>query len=596
MGIHVTSYKTRKPLVSVSLELLLGQCPRIELVKLLFILTDFVTMAAPPSALPHCKELEKKVFNDPIHGHIRLHPLLVKIIDTPQFQRLRYIKQLGGNCFVYPGGSHSRFEHSIGVAHLAGKLVEKLQHDQPKLKITTEDVLCVKIAGLCHDLGHGPFSHVWGIKVIPGMREGKPEWEHEQGSLKMFDYLIEQNHLMEEFKKYDLSDKTDDIVFIKELIDPKEMSYRDKSTDSAKLIEDWPHKGRTVEKSFLYEIVANKRNKVDVDKWDYFKRDCHHLGLTCVFDIDRAMQFIRVLKPDGERLQICFRDKEARNIFQMFQTRELLHRHVYKHKTTRLIEDMLAKALILADQSGLFTIPTGRIDENGTVVEKKMSEFTDKPMYGPDEELYTNLTDHVFQLILSTSVSEEDSRESAKKLKEAKDILVKLQKRELYKFLGEVPLSSNLDTILQDFLKDSAITEEDVFLDEVSFDFGMKEKNPFDHIMFFPKHHDQDEEPEPDWIELADVSSFLPAKFKEIVVRFYCKNADKFDEAKSVFKKWAEKYRTQLRSKDKQGGATPDAENGQQHDEEKDNQSATPDKNGPGEKQLADPSRRKIQF
>ena len=70
----------------------------------------------------------------------------------------------------------------------------------------------------------------------------------------MFDYLIEQNHLMEEFKKYDLSDKTDDIVFIKELIDPKEMSYRDKSTDSAKLIEDWPHKGRTVEKSFLYEV------------------------------------------------------------------------------------------------------------------------------------------------------------------------------------------------------------------------------------------------------------------------------------------------------------------------------------------------------
>ena len=56
----------------------------------------------------------QKVFNDPIHGHIRLHPLLVKIIDTPQFQRLRYIKQLGGCYFVYPGASHNRFEHSIG--------------------------------------------------------------------------------------------------------------------------------------------------------------------------------------------------------------------------------------------------------------------------------------------------------------------------------------------------------------------------------------------------------------------------------------------------------------------------------------------------
>ena len=56
----------------------------------------------------------QKVFNDPIHGHIRLDPLLVKIIDTRQFQRLRYIKQLGGCYFVYPGASHNRFEHSIG--------------------------------------------------------------------------------------------------------------------------------------------------------------------------------------------------------------------------------------------------------------------------------------------------------------------------------------------------------------------------------------------------------------------------------------------------------------------------------------------------
>ena len=55
-----------------------------------------------------------QVFNDPIHGHIELHPLMVKIIDTPQFQRLRYIKQLGGCYWVFPGAAHNRFEHSIG--------------------------------------------------------------------------------------------------------------------------------------------------------------------------------------------------------------------------------------------------------------------------------------------------------------------------------------------------------------------------------------------------------------------------------------------------------------------------------------------------
>ncbi|XP_026187308.1 deoxynucleoside triphosphate triphosphohydrolase SAMHD1-like [Mastacembelus armatus] len=94
-----------------------------------------------------------KVFNDPIHGHIELHPLLIKIIDTPQFQRLRNIRQLGGAYFVYPGASHNRFEHSLGVAYLAGELVDALSRRQPELQINPSDILCVQFAGLCHDLG-----------------------------------------------------------------------------------------------------------------------------------------------------------------------------------------------------------------------------------------------------------------------------------------------------------------------------------------------------------------------------------------------------------------------------------------------------------
>ncbi|KAL0151865.1 hypothetical protein M9458_052866, partial [Cirrhinus mrigala] len=72
------------------------------------------------------------IFNDPIHGQIELHPLLVKIIDTPQFQRLRHIKQLGGAYLVYPGATHTRFEHSIGAAYLAGRLAKVLQEKQQK--------------------------------------------------------------------------------------------------------------------------------------------------------------------------------------------------------------------------------------------------------------------------------------------------------------------------------------------------------------------------------------------------------------------------------------------------------------------------------
>ncbi|XP_008412919.2 deoxynucleoside triphosphate triphosphohydrolase SAMHD1-like [Poecilia reticulata] len=117
-------------------------------------------------------ENKNKVFNDPIHGNIELHPVLVKIIDTPQFQRLRNIKQLGGAYYVYPGASHNRFEHSIGVAHLAGELLQSLKGNQLNLGIDKRDVLCVQIAGLCHDLGHGPFSHMLDIMFIPKARPG----------------------------------------------------------------------------------------------------------------------------------------------------------------------------------------------------------------------------------------------------------------------------------------------------------------------------------------------------------------------------------------------------------------------------------------
>eukprot|EP00505_MAST-04D_sp_SCG-Rhode-Island_P006796 Stramenopile-MAST_4_protein_6796 len=95
------------------------------------------------------------------------------------------------------------------------------------------------------------------------------------------------------------------------------------------------------DKDFLCEIVANHRNGIDVDKFDYFARDCKHLGIPTSFDAHRLMRFARVLKgPDG-KTQIAYHEKEAWNIYELFHTRYNLHKRAYQHRVAHAVEAML---------------------------------------------------------------------------------------------------------------------------------------------------------------------------------------------------------------------------------------------------------------
>ena len=100
----------------------------------------------------------------------------------------------------------------MGVAHLAFKFASELRQRHPEL-VDEKDVLCVMLAGLCHDLGHGPFSHLWEFFV----HEAGKEWHHEASSVAMLDFLIEDNKLMPIFKHEANFDERD-ILFVKELI------------------------------------------------------------------------------------------------------------------------------------------------------------------------------------------------------------------------------------------------------------------------------------------------------------------------------------------------------------------------------------------
>ncbi|KAL6483240.1 hypothetical protein MHYP_G00081120 [Metynnis hypsauchen] len=455
-----------------------------------------------------------KVFNDPIHGHIELHPLLVRIIDTPQFQRLRHIKQLGGNYLVFPGASHNRFEHSVGVGHLAGCLVRALNERQPELGINKKDILCVEIAGLCHDLGHGPFSHLFDGMFIPKVRPGI-KWKHENASVQMFDHLVKVNNLKPEMEKYGLT--ANDLTFIKEQIE----GPQDDTASGSK----GPYIDRSEEKSFLYEIVSNKKNGIDVDKWDYFARDCYHLGMQSIFDHRRFLKFAQVCEVDG-RKHICSRDKEVGNLYDMFHMRHCLHLKAYQHKVVYIIEFMITEALVKADPHIQIEGSEGKMF--------KMSEAIE------DMEAYTKLTDHIFEQILYSSDPN---------LTEAKAILQNIICRRLYKCVGQTKAETNLEASeekLKEYSHELAeakqssndvdLKSEDFVVNVAHLNYGQKDKNPIDEVHFYSK-----KDPTiPIKITKNQVSKMLPESFEEQLIRVYCKKTDKksLEAAKEHFVQW----------------------------------------------------------
>ncbi|XP_061836498.1 deoxynucleoside triphosphate triphosphohydrolase SAMHD1 [Nerophis lumbriciformis] len=459
-----------------------------------------------------------KVFNDPIHGHVELHPLLVNIIDTPQFQRLRNIKQLGGTYFVFPGASHNRFEHSIGVGYLAGQLVKALNEKQPELNISQRDVLCVQIAGLCHDLGHGPFSHMFDAKFIPKARPGF-SWKHEKASIDMFDYLLDKNNLKPLMEEHGLV-LPEDLNFIKELILGPLIT-------NAGQDQEWPFTGREKDKSFLYEIVANKRNGIDVDKWDYFARDCYHLGIQNNSDYRRFLKFVRVCEEDGQKL-ICTRDKEVGNLYDMFHTRNCLHKRAYQHRVGNIIETMINEAFLKADNHIQIQGSGGKMFTLSTAID--------------DMEAYTKLTDYVFEQILHSSTPE---------LAEARQILQNILLRRLYKFVGqthsEIPLEITQDVIAkwEEELPRSVpqtgplcvpLQTEDFIVSVIHLDYGMKKDNPIDNMRFYCKA----DPTKTIQISKEQVSKLLPEHFAEQLIRVYYKKADVegLEAAQKHFVQW----------------------------------------------------------
>lgn len=244
---------------------------------------------------------------DPIHDFIRVYETELKIIDSPIFQRLRRIRQLSGAHLTYPGAQHSRFEHSLGVMHIAGQAANALNE---KGFLSTDQIRDIRLAALLHDVGHGPFSH-----LFEEVLQAKKKLSHEEIGKK----IILHSEIGDILSKSGVNKK-----FITKLAfgDPK---YR-----------------------FVNEIISGS---LSADMMDYLQRDGYFTGAEhAKIDHQRIIHSLAVYK---SKLAL---DRSALYSFEsMILSRYQMFKAVYFHKTVRSAEVMMLESIRLADDKCGFT-------------------------------------------------------------------------------------------------------------------------------------------------------------------------------------------------------------------------------------------------
>ena len=238
---------------------------------------------------------------DPIHDFVRVYDNELKIIDTPIFQRLRRIRQLSGAHLIYPGAQHTRFEHSLGVMHIASMAGQALAE---KGVVSSDDIQNLRLASLLHDIGHGPFSHLF-------------------------------EEIFEEKRKISHEDLGRDIILKTEIGDIISKNGFDK-----KLITKLAFGDSKLQ--FMNEIISGV---LSADMMDYLLRDGYFTGAEhAKIDHHRLTHSLDVYKN-----KLALDKSSLVNFETMMISRYQMFKAVYFHKTVRAGEVMLLEAMDLAE-------------------------------------------------------------------------------------------------------------------------------------------------------------------------------------------------------------------------------------------------------
>lgn len=248
--------------------------------------------------------MSERIYRDPVHNIIRLRTdtdegrLMVRLIDAPEFQRLRRIKQLGLALYTYQGAEHSRFAHSLGVLHLMTRVLNRLGESH---KIKEEDRAAACAAALLHDIGHGSFSHV--MEKVLG-------FHHEGWSVRVcLSEETEVGQLLRSFSE-DMPERVAGVI-----------------------------EGR-FQPAALAQLVSSQ---LDVDRMDYLLRDSLMTGAKYgIYDLEWIINALQI-DEENDRIYVTARGLYA--VEEYLQARYYMFRQVYFHRTLRSAEAVLRSIL-----------------------------------------------------------------------------------------------------------------------------------------------------------------------------------------------------------------------------------------------------------
>jgi HD superfamily phosphohydrolase len=239
-----------------------------------------------------------KVIRDPLWNNIRLEPSALAVVDTRAFQRLRYVRQLGHAFLVYPGATHSRFEHALGTYHLARRTLARLEETLGGPPVSREEAERLKLAALLHDIGHYPFSHAL-----------------EEAGLAHHEALAAR-HLT-----------TGDLAGVLERLGVA-------PADLLPII-------RGESPGPLAGIVSGS---VDVDKLDYLSRDAHGCGVPYgIIDVDRLLASLTVAPGPEGRPTLALSEKGLAPLESLLFAKYQMYRNVYWHHAVRAATAMFKR-------------------------------------------------------------------------------------------------------------------------------------------------------------------------------------------------------------------------------------------------------------